>query len=79
MESMPNDSFKSDEINVDSGMNANAEAFYSMLHSAQQSSYEGSHTHTELSVAMRLLSIKSEHNVSHHYFDDVLRLMQETN
>jgi len=27
---------------------------------------------------MRLLSIKSEHDMSHRCFDDVLRLMQET-
>ena len=35
MESMVNDAFRSDDINVDAGMNANAEAFFNMLHSAQ--------------------------------------------
>ena len=36
MESMLNDAFRSDEINVYIRMNANVEAFCSMLHSAQQ-------------------------------------------
>ena len=74
---MLNDAFRSDDINVDTRMNANAEAFYTMLHLAQQPFYEGSHAHTELSAAIRLLSIKSEHNMSNHCFDDVLHLMQE--
>ena len=75
METMLNDAFRSDEINIDTGMNTNAKAAYSLLHSAQQPLYKGLHTHTELSAAMRLLSIKSEHNMSDRCFDDVSRLM----
>ena len=78
MESLLNDAFRSDDINVNNVMNGNAEAFYAMLYSAQQPLYEGSYTHNELSIAMRLLSIKSEYNIPHRCLDDVLRLMQET-
>ena len=48
-----------------------------MLESAQQPLYEGCTTYSDLSAAMRLLSIKFEHNTSNQCFNDV-HLMQET-
>ena len=54
------------------------EAFYNMLESAQQPLYDGCTTHSELSATMRLLSIKSEHNISNQCFNDDVHLMQET-
>ena len=54
----------------------NATLFYKLLEATQQPLYEDCNNHSELSAAMRLLSIKSEHNMSNHCFDDVLHLMQ---
>uniref|UniRef100_A0A7C9DL29 Transposase-associated domain-containing protein n=1 Tax=Opuntia streptacantha TaxID=393608 RepID=A0A7C9DL29_OPUST len=78
METMVNDVFGWDNDTPVSGRNVQAENFYNMLESAQQPLFEGCSTHSELSAAMRLLSIKSEHNISNRCFNDVVHLMQET-
>ena len=65
-------------MDVTDGLNANAEAFFSMLCSTQQLLYERLATHSKASAEMRLLSIKSKHNISQQCFDDVLRVMLET-
>src|SRR5436190_22392671 len=49
-----------------------------MLHACQKQLWPGS-THSELSVAVRMLSIKSDYNMAQSCFDEVLQLMKETN
>jgi len=78
LETMLTDVFRWDNDTLVSGCNVEAETFYNMLESAQQPLYEGCSTHSELSTAMRLLSVKSEHNMSNCCFNDVVHLMQET-
>ena len=39
------------------------EPFYNMVQAAQQPLYDGCSTHSELSAAVRLLSIKSDYNM----------------
>ena len=78
MKTMLSNIFRRDNDTPVSGRNVQAKTFYNMLESAQQSLYEGCTTHSKLSAAMRLLSIKSEHNMSNRCFNDVVHLMQET-
>ena len=78
METMLGDAFRCDNETPVPGRNVQAETFYKMLESSQQPLFEGCSTHSELSAAMRLLSIKSEHNMSNRCFNDVVHLMQET-
>jgi len=75
MEAMLNDAFRYAENSPIMGRNVLVEVFYNMLQSAQQALYEGCTTHSELSAAMRLLSIKFEHNISNRYFNDVVHVM----
>jgi len=72
MKTMLNDAFRYEENNPVIGCNVHTEAFYNMLQSTQQPLYEGCTTHGELSTAIRLLSIKSEHNMSNQCFNDVV-------
>jgi len=78
METMLNDVIGSNVVNMGEAPNASAEAFYNMLQSAQQPLYEGCTSHSELSAAMRLLSIKSTHNMSQRCFNDIVHMMHET-
>ena len=59
------------------GPNVNMTSFYKLLEATQQLLYEACRNHSELFAVMRLLSIKSEQNMSNRCFD-VLHLMQET-
>ena len=68
---MLNNAFRYEESTVVDGPNVNATSFYIMLEATQQLLYEGCSTYSELSTAMRLLSIKSEHNMSNRCFDDI--------
>jgi len=77
METRLSDVFRCDNDTPVSGCNVQAKAFYNMLESAKQPLYEGCTTHNELSTAMRLLSIKSEH-MSNQCFNDIVHLIQET-
>jgi len=75
---MLNDAFIYEEDNPVHGPTVNAETFYNMLQPAKQSLYEECSFHSELSTAMRSLSMKTEHNISYWCLNDVLHLMQET-
>ncbi|XP_038693762.1 uncharacterized protein LOC119991488 [Tripterygium wilfordii] len=66
------------EQNVEEAPNMDAQKFYDMLHACQKQLWPGS-KHSELSVAVRMLSIKSDYNMSQRCFDEVLQLMKETN
>ena len=53
------------------------EPFYNMVQTAQQPLYDGCSTHSELSATVRLLSIKSDYNMSQNYFNEIVQLMKE--
>ena len=75
---MLNDVMGSNVGNMGEAPNASVEAFYIMFQSAQQPLHKGCTTHSELFAAMRLLSIKSTHNMSQRCFNNVAHMMQET-
>ena len=68
--------FQANEMNMSSLHDVNPEAFYTMLESVQRPLYEGCDI-TELETSMRLLSIKSGHNMSQHCFNEVVGLMRD--
>jgi len=53
------------------------EPFYNIVQAAQQSLYDGCSTHSELSTAVRLLSIKSDYNMPQNCFNEIVQLMNE--
>ena len=55
-----------------------AQQFYNLLDAAQRPVWLGCNNHIELSVALRLMSIKSDYNISHSCFNEVVQLMTET-
>ena len=57
--------------------NSSQESFYNMVQTAQQSLYDGRSTHSELSTAVRLLSIKSDYNMPQNCFNEVVQLIKE--
>ncbi|XP_038687458.1 uncharacterized protein LOC119986835 [Tripterygium wilfordii] len=58
--------------------NPDAQGFFDMLSAAQAPLWDGCKSHSELSAAMRLLSIKADYNMPQGCFDDVVHLMKET-
>lgn len=58
--------------------NAAAQQFYQMLDAAKTPLWEGCEDHSELSASVRLLSIKSDYNMSEQCYNEVVRLMKET-
>ena len=58
--------------------NLDDQKFYDLLHSVQKPLWPGCTDHSELSVAVRLLSIKSEGNILQRSFDQIAGLMKET-
>lgn len=58
--------------------NIDDQEFYDLLHAAQKPLWPGCKNHTELSVAVRLLTIKSEGNISQRSFNQIVALMKET-
>lgn len=57
--------------------NREAKLFYDLLQSAQRPLWEGCDTHSELSMAVELLTIKSEGNMSQKGFDKLLKTMKK--
>lgn len=57
--------------------NKEAKVFYDLLQSAQRPLWDGCDTHSELSMAVRMLSIKAEGNISQQSFDEILQVMKE--
>ncbi|XP_038698945.1 uncharacterized protein LOC119996398 [Tripterygium wilfordii] len=58
--------------------NPDVQGFFDMLSAAQAPLWDGCKSHSELSAAMRLLSIKADYNMPQGCFDDVVHLMKET-
>ena len=63
---------------IDESPNVDAQKFYDLLNIAQKPLWPGCNDHTELSVAVRLLTIKSEGNISQRSFNQTVALMKET-
>ena len=53
------------------------EPFYNIVQAAQQPLYDGCSIHSEFSAGVRLLSNKSDYNMPHNYFNEVVQLMKE--
>ena len=51
--------------------NLEAARFYEMLNKAQEPLWDGCDTLTALSLAVQLMSLKSNHNMSQEYFNDL--------
>ena len=63
-------------MNMSSSYDANPVTFYTTLESGQRPLYEGSNI-AELETSVRLLSIKSGHNMSKYCFNEVVVLMKD--
>ncbi|XP_054778391.1 uncharacterized protein LOC129286454 [Prosopis cineraria] len=57
--------------------NPNSAKFYDILHASQSSLWDGCENHIVLSVAVRLLSIKSDYNVPSACVDEIITLINE--
>ena len=64
MEEMVDDAVIANQNVREEGSSTGREPFYNMVQDAEQPLYDGCSTHSELSTAMRLLSIKSDYNLS---------------
>jgi len=58
--------------------NTEAKYFYDLLHASQKPLWPRRTNHTELSVAIRFLTIKSEGNMSQRSFNQTMALLKET-
>lgn len=84
---MVEDAFRLDSDNVDETENAHddmseppnpeAQRFYDLLEAAQRPLWPGCTNNTELSVAARIMSIKSDYNVPQKCVDEFASLMKE--
>ena len=50
-----------------------------MLNTAQRPLWPSFTMHTELSIALRMLSIKANSNTPHGCFDETMMMLKETN
>jgi len=66
-----------DQEMVDSP-NSDDQKFYDLLQAAQKPLWPGCTNHTELSFAVRLLTIKSEGNMSQQSFNEMVALLKES-
>ena len=65
------------ERNVEEPPNMGAATFFELLNSAQQPLWPGCENHSELSTALRMLSLKCDYNMAHGCFDEMAQLMKE--
>jgi hypothetical protein len=66
------------EQHMEEPPNREAKVFYDLLESAQRPLWDGCDTHSELSMAVKMLSIKVEGNISQQSFDEILQVMKES-
>jgi len=74
---MDHDQEMDDSPSMDETPNIEAQKFYELLDIAQKPLWPGCNNHTELSFAIRFLTIKSEGNMSQRSCDQTLALMKE--
>jgi hypothetical protein len=65
------------EQHMEEPPNREAKVFYDLLESAQRPLWDGCDTHSKLSMAVKMLSIKVEGNISQQSFDEILQVMKE--
>jgi hypothetical protein len=70
--------FNREQQNELEPLNMEAANFYDMLNSAQQPLWPGCKNTTELSAAIKMLCLKSKHNMSQACFNDVIKFMKES-
>ena len=58
--------------------NEAAQKFFDLLKAAERPIWEGCSTHTELSLAVRMLSLKTQYNIPRECFDQFACLIKET-
>jgi len=58
-------------------LNPTTQRFYEKLNTAQRPLWPGCNNHTELSLALRMMSIKSDYNMSQSCFNEIAQLMKE--
>jgi len=75
---MDHDQEMDDSPSMDEIPNIEAQKFYELLDAAQKLLWPGCNNHTELSFAIRFLTIKSKGNMSQRSCDQTLALMKET-
>ena len=75
---MVNDMMITNEVIINEQPNAEAQAFYNMLQAAQRPLWDGCSNQSELSNAVRLMSIKSDYNMPQNCFNEVMQLMHES-
>ncbi|XP_057426300.1 uncharacterized protein LOC130719704 [Lotus japonicus] len=63
---------------IEESPNKDAQEFYDLLHAAQKPLWSGCTNHTELFTVVRLLTIKSDGNISQRSFNEYMALMKET-
>ena len=71
MGNMLHAALQTNEINMSSSYEVNPKTFYTTLEYAKQFLYDGCNI-TELETSVRLLSIKSDHNMSQHCSNEVV-------
>ena len=64
-----------DNSNTEEPPNMDAQKFYDMLNAAQRPLWMGCKSHTELSVPLRMMSIKSDYGTSQGCFDETMNLL----
>ena len=78
VEAMVNDVMITNEVGENEQPNVEAQAFYNMLHAAHRLLWDGCSNQTELLNAIKLMSIKSDYNMSQNYLNEVMQLMHES-
>ena len=77
LQNMVDDIMKVRQENEYEPPNPSTQRLYDKLKVAQRPLWPGCNTHTELSLELRMMSIKSDYNMSQSCFDEVAQLMKE--
>jgi len=72
MEDIVDDAIIANQNVREEGSSTCSELFYNMVQAAQQPLYDGYSTNSELSAAVRLLSIKSDYNIFQNCFNEIV-------
>ena len=65
------------EENLEESPNLEAQKFYDLLSASEQPLFKGCENHSELSAAVRMLSIKSESNGTQYAFNQWANFVNE--
>ena len=76
MENMLHNAFQATQMNMSGSPDANPKVFCTIFEFAEQPLYEGCNV-TKLETSVRLLNIKSSHNMSQHCFNEMVGLTND--